>query len=292
MMKDKETVNESVAMMVPASPELMMRQSSDVAGVCRSIVSETALAIRGRKFVKVEGWQSIATAHGCIAGAEEPHEVKGGVEARGYVRRLHDGQILSTGFGFVGEDEPTWFGGEDDKGKRHPKRPDFAIRAMAQTRAISRACRSAFAHVVVLMKAGLDTCPAEEVPAGGFPDAAPAKWAMPAPAKQAAAALAGQAAPATQAAPAANGEPDWRKVEVHFGKNKGTPLGALRPESLDWYRSKWEPRPNPNDGSMDPRDRVLRDALDLSMQENEQMAGMVGNLARELKDEGTDDILV
>jgi hypothetical protein len=39
---------------------------------------------------------------------------------------------------------------------------------MAQTRAISRACRSAFAHVVVMMNAGLSTTPAEEVPYDGF----------------------------------------------------------------------------------------------------------------------------
>src|SRR3546814_8677098 len=58
---------------------------------------------------------------------------------------------------------------------------------MAQTRAISRACRSAFAHVVVMMKAGLETTPAEEIPSGGFSDAddraidtAPAKPAGPA----------------------------------------------------------------------------------------------------------------
>lgn len=39
---------------------------------------------------------------------------------------------------------------------------------MAQTRAMSRACRSAFAHVVVMMNAGLATTPAEEVPHDGF----------------------------------------------------------------------------------------------------------------------------
>jgi hypothetical protein len=35
---------------------------------------------------------------------------------------------------------------------------------MAQTRAISRVCRSAFAHVVVLIDKELSTTPAEEVP--------------------------------------------------------------------------------------------------------------------------------
>ena len=42
-----------------------------------------------------------------------------------------------------------------------------------------RACRSAFAHVVVMMNAGLATTPAEEVPAGGFHDDAPAAIEQP-----------------------------------------------------------------------------------------------------------------
>jgi hypothetical protein len=42
---------------------------------------------------------------------------------------------------------------------------------MAQTRAISRACRSAFAFIVTYMDAGLETTPAEEVPHEGFADA-------------------------------------------------------------------------------------------------------------------------
>jgi hypothetical protein len=50
------------------------------------------------------------------------------------------------------------------------KRPTYAKRAMCQTRAISRACRSAFAHVVVLIDRNLSTTPAEEVPFGGFDD--------------------------------------------------------------------------------------------------------------------------
>lgn len=84
---------------------------------------------------------------------------------------MSDGAILAEAEGFVGEDEPTWFGGEVvsyGKTKVLPKRPDYAIRAMCQTRAMSRACRSAFAHVVVMMNAGLSTTPAEEVPDGGF----------------------------------------------------------------------------------------------------------------------------
>jgi len=82
--------------------------------------------------------------------------VDGGVQSMGYVKRMSDGMVLSTGYGFVGDDEKTW-----------SKRPEFAKRAMAQTRGISRACRSAFSHVVTLMDAGLMTTPAEEMPGDG-----------------------------------------------------------------------------------------------------------------------------
>jgi hypothetical protein len=88
---------------------------------------------------------------------------------------LIDGAILGQAEGFVGTDEKMWAG-----------RPMYARRAMAQTRAISRACRSAFAHVVVAMNAGhgtkYSTTPAEEVPAEGFdrePEQAPAPSTAP-----------------------------------------------------------------------------------------------------------------
>lgn len=145
------------------------RASTDAAGICKDIVVATASNIQGRKYVCVEGWQAIAVAHGCTASARGVERVEGGVRAIGEVRRMSDGVVIAEAEGFVGEDEPTWFGGPS-RGKTLPKRADYAIRAMAQTRAISRACRSAFAHVVVMMNAGLQTTPAEEVPAGGFED--------------------------------------------------------------------------------------------------------------------------
>lgn len=157
------------------------RASTDAADLCRAIVLQTAMEIQKRKYVKVEGWQAIAIAHGCAASAREVERIDGGVRAIGEVRRMSDGTLIAQAEGFVGEDEPTWFGGMTRKWKwgekrgekvwydeEMPKRPDYAIRAMAQTRAVSRACRSAFAHVVVMIDANLSTTPAEEVPAGGF----------------------------------------------------------------------------------------------------------------------------
>lgn len=169
------------------------RQSTDAASVCKAIVVETAMEIQGRKYVKVEGWQAIAIAHGCVGSARDVEHVEGGYRSVGEVRRMSDGQIIAEAEGFVGEDEPTWFGGETVTkwGKKVlPKRPDYAIRAMAQTRAISRACRSAFAHVVVMMNAGLSTTPFEEVPLEGFEDGPrPVAQEPPAPKKASAAQL-------------------------------------------------------------------------------------------------------
>lgn len=81
-------------------------------------------------------------------------QIEGGISARGLVRRIADGLVIGEAEGFVGDDEKTW-----------ANRALFARRAMAQTRAMSRAARSVFAHVVVLMDAGLSTTPAEEMEA-------------------------------------------------------------------------------------------------------------------------------
>ena len=155
--------------LVPTTNAEVYRASTDAAELCKGIVVASAMAIQGRKYVKVEGWQAIAIAHGCTGSARDVERVEGGVRAVGEVRRMSDGAVIAEAEGFVGEDEPTWFGGKMGN-KTLPKRADYAIRAMAQTRAISRACRSAFAHVVVMMNAGLSTTPAEEVPLGGFDD--------------------------------------------------------------------------------------------------------------------------
>lgn len=143
-MNDIQTINNN--------PVANIKQSTDVAGACKEIVSRTSIKIQNKKYVPVEGWMAIATAHGTNLSATDVKAVEGGISARGIVRRISDGVILGEAEGFVGDDEKTW-----------SNRPLFARRAMAQTRAMSRAARSVFAHVVVLMDAGLETTPAEEM---------------------------------------------------------------------------------------------------------------------------------
>lgn len=135
------------------------RQATEIAAICKEIVTKTAQNIQGRKYVRVEGWQSIANAYGCVASAKDVDRVETGFRAIGQVRRMDTGAVICEAEGFVGDDERTW-----------AKREEYAKRAMAQTRAISRACRSAFAFIVTYMDAGLETTPAEEVPQDGFTD--------------------------------------------------------------------------------------------------------------------------
>jgi hypothetical protein len=143
-------VAEPPTQLVPAE---QIARAGDVARACHQIVLRTALDIKGRRFIRAEGWQSIATAHGCCASSRDVRRVEGGIVATGIVRRIDTGEIVAEAEGFVGDDEPRW-----------SDQPEYARRGMAQTRAISRACRSAFSHVVVLMDdPALQTMPAEEV---------------------------------------------------------------------------------------------------------------------------------
>jgi len=236
------------------NPAELMRQSTDVAGVCREIVKKTATPIQGKQYVCVEGWQAIATAHGCVAGAEEPQSIEGGVQAKGYVRRISDGVILSTGYGFVGDDEPKWANG-----------PKYAMRAMAQTRAISRACRSAFSHVVVLIDSNLQTTPAEEVPREGFDNAKTVnemKITTPKqPVNRVIKPEQPKAVPSDIMDMTVRGA--WSTYQMGFGKHKGVTLGQLSdddPGYLEWL-TKRTPKPK-DDGTLWESDIELNKHLE------------------------------
>lgn len=76
-------------------------------------------------------------------------------------------------------------------------------------------------------------------------------------------------------APANAGAPeDWRSVQIHFGKNKGTTLGQLAPAALNWYMEKWEPREYPEgSGKFSDVDLRLKAALNAAEVELNAQAG-------------------
>lgn len=243
----------------------LFRQATDVAGVCGAIVKQTAQRIGDRKYVKVEGWQSIAVTYGCIASSRDVERVPGGYRAIGEVKRVSDGAVLATAEGFVGEDEPMWFGGTDSKGKKHEGRPQYAIRAMAQTRAISRACRSAFAFVVTLIDASLSTTPAEEVPEGGFTDSH-----VSGPASEKAAAVKARlASQQTIDAPRASpprSSGDAPTIFPNYGKAKGAPIAGAAQSDLVFYRKGAERTlADASKAKWHQREQALIDAIDAEL---------------------------
>lgn len=185
----------------------LMRRASDVAGVCREIVMRTAMELQGKKYVKVEGWQSIAAAYGCIPSIREVVEEERGIKAIAELRR-HDGTVLATAEGYCGLDEPRW-----------ANQPMYARRGMASTRAISRVCRSAFAFCVVLIDSNLQTTPAEEIP---YADSTP---------------ISAQAVRVATPATSPRGAPEpirSKGTQVRYGKSKGKYLCDIEPDDLAW----------------------------------------------------------
>lgn len=138
----------------PIVPGEVVRRGEQVAQACRAIVVQCSMALQGKRYIKAEGWQALAAANGLSPRISVVEELDGGdIRAVCDLVRLSDGEIVASSEGYVGVDEPMW-----------ARRPKYARRAMAQTRATSRACRSALAWVVPLLNAGLETTPAEEMP--------------------------------------------------------------------------------------------------------------------------------
>lgn len=271
----------STELAAPSISTALYRQATDVANVCKEIVTKTAVVIEDRKYVKVEGWTSIAVAHGCICTIKSVTEEEKGVLAVAELRRQSDGKLLSTAEGFVGKDEPTWYGGEltrwdkiqkVEKKKTLPKRADYAIRAMAQTRAVSRVCRTAFAHVVVLMDAGLSTVPAEEMvdEDHGAGDHGREEHQQRRAAADAVIDGASKVEPIGEDKAAIRKQFEggkWKEVVIHFTTGyKGHSLGSLDAKKLAYW-VEWQPKAFGNK-PISQDDVLLRAALDVAAVES------------------------
>lgn len=134
-----------------------------LAHVVKEEVLKQTITIQGRRYIKVEGWGMLANAAGFIPGVSEVRPEGDGFVATAELRKADTGAVLAKAEGFCGRDEPRW-----------KNAPTYAVRSMAQTRALSKVVRSALASVVPLMGVSdLSATPAEEVPEGGFKEEAP-----------------------------------------------------------------------------------------------------------------------
>lgn len=201
----------------PEKASTLMGRAADVAAVCKAVVLRLAVQIGEKRYLPVEAWATIAATYGCVPSIREVVEEERGIRAVAELKR-HDGQVLATAEGYVGLDEPIW-----------ANRPMYARRAMAQTRAISRVCRSAFAFVVALMDAGLSTTPMEEIPHGGETVAANAD------------------APRSGSVPGQKQGERSPKTKVKYGRTKGQYLADIPQEDLTWQLNAAQMSVNAND---------------------------------------------
>lgn len=274
----------------------LFRQATDVAHLCREIVLKCVVEIAGRRYVKVEGWMSIAVAHGCIASIKSVENIPGeGVKAVAEVKRINDQAVLATAEGFVGVDEPDWYGGEVTRWNKSknkemtytlPKRTNHAIRSMSQTRSISRVLRAGFSHVVVLIDEKLSTVPYEEISGTEEPEEEdegkkhhkhnhPERINPDGNSKPAAAAGAPTTESKAEKPPVTVPRDEviglraqfeggkWEAVAIHFGAKKDTKLGELAEKDLRWWCDTWHPKPFGNK-PIPKEDLLLRAALDVA----------------------------
>lgn len=134
------------------NPKLVIKKATEAADVLKDVVSKKGLIknISGREYILVEGWTALGAMVGVSAKTEYTRQVDDGWEAAVVVVNAHGMEI--------GRAEAQCLRAE----RNWKNRDDFAIRSMAQTRAMGKALRMPLGFIAVL--AGYEATPAEEMP--------------------------------------------------------------------------------------------------------------------------------
>ena len=153
-------------------PTAVVERASTVATALASVINELNLFsnISGKKHVQVEGWTLLGSMLGVFAEIEWSRPIENGWEARAVARTLA-GNVVGAAEAMCTTKERRW--GSADT---------YAVRSMAQTRAVSKALRMPLGFIMHL--AGYDATPAEEIPTeqpqGGEREASTGKREQPA----------------------------------------------------------------------------------------------------------------
>ena len=135
-------------------PREVIKAATEEANVLAEVIESRSLFtnIQGRRYVRVEGWTTLATLRGCLPREVAVHEMpEGRYVAEVELIRMSDGMVLTKASAECGGDgDNIW-----------KNRPANARRSMAITRATGKACRIAFSWVMSL--AGYEVTPAEEM---------------------------------------------------------------------------------------------------------------------------------
>lgn len=147
-------------------PVEIVQQATRVANALAAVLRDRNLTkkIGKREHVYVEGWTLCGTMLGVFPVVVWTRKLDDGWEARAEARTL-TGAIVGAAEAECLRSESKWSSSDD-----------YAIRSMAQTRAVSKALRHPLGFVVSL--AGFDPTPEEEMPDGDH-DRAPRGPSMP-----------------------------------------------------------------------------------------------------------------
>jgi hypothetical protein len=137
-----------------SDPDVALARMAAVAKTLVDVVEDRKLyaLIQGRKHLLVSAWTTLASMLGLfpVVAWTRPNETNDGYLARVEVR-TRDGELVGAAEAECSRAERTW-----------AKREPFSLRAMAQTRATSRALRGPLEQIVIL--AEYEPAAAEEMP--------------------------------------------------------------------------------------------------------------------------------
>ena len=136
-----------------ASPATVLERATEAANALSQVIEQKQLyqEIKGKKHVYVEGWTLLGSMLGVFPVVEWTRETSDGWEARVIARTMH-GADIGAAEAMCSRKESTW-----------KSRDDYAIRSMAQTRAVSKALRHPLGFIMTL--AGYEATPEAEMPA-------------------------------------------------------------------------------------------------------------------------------
>ncbi len=133
-------------------PEQMLEQAANLANRLKDVVTKAGLVstISGKEYLTVDAWTTLGVLVGCTARTEWTRPIEGGWEAAVEVVNAH-GLVVGRAEASCLRAERNW-----------KNRDDYAIRSMAQTRAMGKALRMPLGWIASL--AGYQATPAEEMP--------------------------------------------------------------------------------------------------------------------------------
>lgn len=147
----EEHTTAPVTLFGTTDPAAVVERASALATALAGVIEQKRLykRIGNKNHVFVEGWTLLGSMLGVFAEVEWTRPTSSGWEARAVARTL-GGNLVGAAEAMCSRDESKWKNADD-----------YAVRSMAQTRAVSKALRLPLGYIVEL--AGYSATPAEEL---------------------------------------------------------------------------------------------------------------------------------